>query len=178
MMVNERRVYDVIATSTSSSHRSWAAVVKSDLLKSQSQYVIFFRPSVNQNLTPHYLDPSFIFLFVSYPCKVGLGKLGLRTYGQKQGPWSPWRAKIGLTGLKRDFQKVNFDKRKGGGIVQTVPSGAPVEEWLILRKMLKEYLSLNIINNFHLYTKLFKIVSIGCLHSQCVVDPLQECGSF
>ena len=47
-----------------------------------------------------------------------------------------------------------------------------------LRKMLKEYLSLNIINNFHLYTKLFEIVSIDCLHSQCVVDPLQECGSF
>ena len=100
MMVNERRVYDVIATSTSSNHRSWAAVVKSDLLKSQSQYVIFFRPSVNQNLTSHYLDPSFMFLFVTYPCEAGLGKLGLRTYEQKQGPLSPWRAKIGLTGLK------------------------------------------------------------------------------
>ena len=111
-MVNERRVYDVIATSTSSNHRSWAAVVKSDLLKSQSQYVIFFRPSVNQNLTPHYLDPSFIFLFVSYPCEAGLGKLGLRNYERKQGPWSPWRAKIGLTGLKETYKRKEGEKEE------------------------------------------------------------------
>ena len=82
--------------------------------------------------------------------------------------------------VKRGLQKVNFDKRKEGEKEESFKLcfGAQAEEWLILRKMLKEYLSLNIINNFHLYTKLFKIVSIGCLHSQCVVDPLQECGSF
>ena len=61
MMVNESRVYDGYFQFFQPSI-SRGGEVKSDLLKSQSQYVIFFQPSVNQNLTPHYPNPCFVFL--------------------------------------------------------------------------------------------------------------------
>ena len=62
-------------------------VGKSDLLKSQSQYVIFFQPSVNQTLTPHYPNPCFIFLLVQilYFCRFCIFKF---VYGLRQIFWT------------------------------------------------------------------------------------------
>ena len=136
-------------------------------------------PSIKTS-PPIISTPVLYFFLLLIHVKQGWVNWGYATTSENRAHGAHEEPKLALLGYKR-FAKGEFWQKKGrweGGIVQIVSIGAQAEEWLILRKMLKEYLSLNIINNFHLYTKLFKIVSIGCLHSQCVVDPLQECGSF